>query len=181
MRQIARSLLMMILGLLTLGATAEAAVVSIDVDPNRAGIQDKIKVQLGDTVTVDVVVDDVSNLNAFQFDLRYPATKLNATVITSGNFLPGTPSTLNEDLGPPLLKYNEFIFSAMGSSGTDVVLASITFTAVRKGKSRLDLPVVRLAAPHGVSILNGVGTGGKIRVVSKRQRRPRSQRGLRSR
>ena len=167
MRQIVRSLLMMILGLLTLGATAEAAVVTIDVDPGTPGIQGKIKVQLGATVTLDVVVDAVTDLNAFEFNLGYKSANLNATTITSGMFL-SAGSPIGVDLGPPLLKYGEFQLSAMGSSGTDVVLASITFTAVRKGNSKLALPVVRLSAPHGVSILNGGGIGGSIQVVSKK-------------
>lgn len=169
MRQYVMSVFLMIVGLLAFGTTAEAVKVAVDMNPNRPGIQKNIKVKLGETVTVDVVVDDVTDLNAFEFSLRYPAKKLNATAITSGNFLPGTPSTLNEDLGPPLLKYDEFILSAMGSSGTDVVLASITFTAVRRGKSRLALPVVKLSAPHGVIVLSGAGTGGIIKVVRKRK------------
>jgi len=155
----------MIVGLWALGATAEAAMVSLDVDPSTAGIQDKIKVQLGDTVTVDVVVDAVTDLNAFEFNLGYIGARLNARTIMSGMFLPGPPISAVEDLGPPLLKYAEFQFSDAASSGTDVVLASIIFDTVGLGTSTLTLPVVKLSGPHSFEILNGSGTGGSITVV----------------
>jgi len=154
----------MIVGLWALGATAEAVMVSLDVDPSTAGIQNAISVPFGPSVTVDVVVDAVTDLNAFQFNLGYIGAILNATTITSGMFLSaGIP--IGVDLGPPLLKYGEFQFSDAASSGTDVVLASIIFDTVGLGTSTLTLPVVKLSGPHAFEILNGSGTGGSITVV----------------
>jgi hypothetical protein len=105
----------------------------------------------GPEFKVNIVVDDVTNLAAFQFSLSYDPSIIQYVGVKEGSFLgstgrepqctepriqPGQPETLSFNcatLGPPV--------SLKGTAGPDGsgVLAEITFAPVGGGTTPLDL------------------------------------------
>ena len=147
---------------------AGAVSVVVDVDPGTAGIQSQATIMNGDSITVDVVVTGVTNLNAFEFDLDFNSTILAATGITSGNFLPAPALNVENNTASPDVNFAEFALVPVGSNG-DGVLASITFSSLALGMSDLVLNDVILSAPFGAQILPVTLQNGKITVTNGQQ------------
>lgn len=142
-----------------------AALVYIDTDPLTAGAQSSFNTAIGNTLTINVMVDEldsISPLNAFEFDLDFNPFVLTATGITSGNFLPNFSGTLlplvvESDITAPDVNYAEVTIGFFGSSGGGI-LATITFDVIGNGTSFLDLNDVILSAPFGEPIaLTSIG------------------------
>ena len=123
---------------------------------------------LGETVVVTVLVDDVTDLGAFEFHLGYDPAVLEATDASLGAFLTSTGRT-PVPLGPAL-STDEIRFAAAsygtpaGPNGTGV-LAEVTFRVVGSGTSALSFNrviVTDTAAqvlPAGAA--NGLFTSGQ--------------------
>ena len=101
-------------------------------------------VDVGETFTVTVMMDDASALGGFQFDLLYITTTVTVDDVTLGDFLGSTGRTIIS-LDPKIdNQKGRAIFGAFGygyASGPDGTgaLAIITLTAQGVGCSPLDL------------------------------------------
>jgi len=103
----------------------------------------------GGTLHVDVVVEDVTHLGAFQFDLVYDPAIVTATSVALGPFLGSTGCAVME-VGPSIdnvagrLTYGGLVLGACtGSSGNGVV-ATVTFEPMALGESDLTLENAQL-------------------------------------
>lgn len=129
------------------------------VDP--ASINDK-KLHKGDTITVNVNVDDVVNIKGYEFKLGYDPDILGATDVTSTDFLSSSLYCVRREIDDsegviwvacmlPLGTEN-----GVGGSGT---LETVTFQVKDKGESDLNLYRTVLGNHVGISILHGVEDG----------------------
>jgi hypothetical protein len=144
--------------------------VSVDTDPGTSGIQTVLDIVVGDTFTIDVVIQDfffqLQNpfLLAFSFQLDFNPAVLGAVSAVSGDFLP-TPVISTPDLSnPSYVRYAEATFIP-AYTPEDGVLASITFDAIGVGTSPLDLNTVILADRTGQQILVGTINDGSANVA----------------
>lgn len=146
---------------------AKAALLAIDANPSRFGIQSKTKANLGTTFEIDVVVSDIGvadPLNAFEFDLDFDAAILTAVSIVSGGFLDPPSLIVEEDITPPDVNFAEFTLGSAGAVGSGV-LATVQFSADALGVSSLDLNDVILSAPFGVEIAEVEIIDGAVKVA----------------
>ena len=141
-----------------------AVSVSVDLDPGSLGIQGTATVTPGSTLVIDVVVEDLvpsSPLNAFEFDMDFDPTILDATNIATGEFLLPPSLVVETNILLPDINFAEVTLLATGASGSGV-LATVTFDVVGLGMSTLDLNDVILSAPFGVAIMTDVSDGKVI-------------------
>ncbi|GJL63723.1 MAG: hypothetical protein NPIRA04_23770 [Nitrospirales bacterium] len=125
-----------------------AVSLSLDVDPSTAGIQSSRAVVMGNPVTVDVIVSDLTDsLQGFEFDVDFNPAVLSATSVISGGFLP-TPFVIENDIAPPDVNFAEVNLGVSTATGNGV-LASITFNAAALGMSDLVLNDVILSGATG--------------------------------
>ncbi|MGA9349124.1 MAG: cohesin domain-containing protein [Anaerolineae bacterium] len=117
-------------------------------------------VTVGQSFTVSVMIDEASNLGAFQFDLRYTATIVRVNGVTLPAFL-GITGRSVFPVGPQIdnqagkVTFGAWSYGdASGPNGTGA-LAHISLTAQGEGESLLDL--------QSIFVLD---TGGYSQVVS---------------
>lgn len=118
---------------------------------------------VGDAVTVEVWVDGVTNLGAYQFTLNFDPAVLNATGATDGGFLGSTGrsvvplSSINNALGTITVGAASF-GTEPGPDGTGL-LATVTFSAAAEGTSTLTFSGIYMldinANPIPVDTLQG--------------------------
>jgi hypothetical protein len=121
--------------------------VFVDADPARPGIQSKLNVVHGSSFMIDVVVTGVNPiepLDAYEFDLYFDPNILRAVSVVSGGFLSGI-IIIEQDVTPPHVNWAAGVISKAGVFG-DGILATITFEAIGRGGSKLDLREVVLAS-----------------------------------
>jgi general secretion pathway protein D len=106
-------------------------------------------VDVGETFTVTVMIDDANDLGAFQFDMLYITTTVTVDSVSLGDFLGSTGRTVIP-VGPIIDNQAgrvafgaATIGSASGPNGTGA-LAHITLTAQGVGNSPLDLERVQV-------------------------------------
>jgi len=138
----------------------------VEIDPESQQIPSP-----GDTTEVNVKVEDVINLGAFEFTLKYDGSIvkiLQATDVQLGDFLGSTGRTvvptgpeIDNDAGE--MTFGAFTFGANPGPDGDGVLATITFTAQSEGDSLLDLTNVQVTNIDGDVIPIDV-FDGQIRV-----------------
>lgn len=98
----------------------------------------------GQTITVSVRVDAVTDLFAFGFDLGFNPSVLSATSITEGPFLAtaGTtlfiPGSIDNASGTVSATGDTLLTAIQGASGSGV-LAQVSFTVVGAGNSALNI------------------------------------------
>ncbi len=118
---------------------------------------------VGTPFTVNVVVDNVVNLGAYQFTIGFDPAILNYVSLQNGSFLGSSGRAVNCD--PPVLKPDSASMvcrtlgaTPEGPSGTGV-LATATFLPVNTGIALIDLRGVILTNPMGVGIPAGEQDG----------------------
>jgi hypothetical protein len=176
MRRI-QTLFVLLVGLGLPGAALAVPVVSIDTDPGAVGAQPASTVELGSTLEVDILIDDVTDLNGFQLTLAYDPLVLTALDVTDGGFLPDPVFVLDQTVGAMTVSFAEVSGFGLTSSGSGV-LATLGFEASALGTSALDLIVsadptrtLILTAPFGQPICGVPGApacglaNGAISVV----------------
>ena len=113
--------------------------------------------QDGNAVRVNVNVENVSNLGAFEFVLRYDGDLLNFERVEKGDFL---GSSGREVLCfDPVFESGAMRYQCVtlgpepehGSDGTGV-LASVLFSPKAKGKTTIELSRAKLSDPPGTTI-----------------------------
>ena len=102
---------------------------------------------VGNMVTLDIRIDGVTDLFAWEMDLGFtPTGKINASAATEGSFLgAGTtfgPGTVNNLLGSITFMFNA-LSGATGITGNGI-LASVSFLAVMAGTVTVSLSNVIL-------------------------------------
>jgi hypothetical protein len=126
-------------------------------------------VDVGETFTVTVMIDEAHNLGAFQFDLLYITTTVTVDDVVVGDFLGSTDRTVfpvasivNNETGKVTLGVITF-GSTPGPNGTGE-LATITLTAQDVGVSPLDLQEVQVfditGASQDATVVDGMVVAG---------------------
>jgi hypothetical protein len=130
------------------GTTLEG--LTVRVDPAES------VVDVGETFTVTVMIDEASDLGAFQFDLLYVPTTVTVDGVAVGDFLDSTGRTVSP-VGPVIdnqegrVGFGAWtVGSAPGPNGTGT-LATITLTAQDVGVSPLDLQEVKVLDTHAAN------------------------------
>jgi hypothetical protein len=140
-----------------LAFTVRSAPTFIRVEPENVG-----KLDVGDTLVVNVTVENCVNILAVQVDLRYDPAVLNATNIVEGPFLPSFRQTLflpnwaTNYADTPPRSAGIFVGDTLMDfgNGTDAsgsgVLVTITFKVVGQGSTELQL------FPHNLTPVSNV-------------------------
>ncbi len=160
-------------GLLSGTAPARAVLLSIDMDPGTAGVQDTRTVQVGDSIQVDLVVSGIEDdseipddgLSAYEWDVDYDSTILTATDVAGGGFLPAPALVVEADLAPPDVNFAEAVLGVGVAFGSGV-LSSITFDVTGAGLTTLDLNDVILSMPFGKELAGVTLEDGTLTVIS---------------
>lgn len=171
--------LVVILLCVALPTTALAVpLVSVDTDPGAGATQAATDVALGASFDVDILIEDVADLNGFQFTLAYDPSVLMAVDVMDGGFLTQPVIVFDQTLGSLSVSFSEISQLGATSSGAGV-LARLSFEALALGTSSLDLIVsgdatqtLILSGAFGVPICGDPGgtaclvADGSIRVLA---------------
>lgn len=144
-------------------------IVSVDADSMTPGIQASATVDLATATSheIDVVITDVealAPLNAFELDLDFDPSILDATGVSSGGFLLAPTFVVQSVVGASTVEFAEVTLLPFGAVG-DGVLATITFDLAGIGISALDLNNVILSAPFGIPIVPASVDDGSLTVI----------------
>ncbi len=132
----------------------EAAQVTVSIQPASK------QMYLNRTASVDVVVDGVTNMGSFQFEIGFAGTVVNvanASDVVLGSFLGSTGRTVIP-VGPAIdnaagtVVYGAATFGAQAGPNGSGVLATITWTGVGEGTTALNLRNVQVSDVNGVVI-----------------------------
>ena len=146
-----------------LAGSASATSLSVSVGPPA--------VHVGDTFALDVLVDDVAGLYAYQFDLAFDPSIVRAVDVAEGSLLASggaatsfAPGAIDNLFGTVLFTGNTLLGPAPGASGGGV-LARLRFQALAEGLTPLSLGNVVLldAALDGIG---GTAFGRSIEVTA---------------
>ncbi len=151
--------------LMLAGPSHAVAIVSVDMDPSSPGVQSTRTVQQGDMFDVDIFIEGVTNLSAFEFDLSFNGSVLTANDVVDGGFLADPVFVVEKVIGASAIMFAESTLGLNTASG-DGALATASFTADAAGMTTLDLSNVALSAPFGVSIEVGSVDDGELTVES---------------
>ena len=137
--------------------------VAVDSLPDVEGVQGDAEVFEGAIFGVDVVVEDVANLNGFQFTLVFDPSVVDPLDLADGGFLLDPLVEVDRTLGAVSVSFAEVTSQPVGASGSGV-LAALTFEALAVGSSGLDLvesadptETLILSAPFGTAICGDPG------------------------
>jgi|KBSMisStandDraft_5_1062788.scaffolds.fasta_scaffold20302_4 Cohesin domain/PEP-CTERM motif len=126
-------------------------------------------VNVGNTVSVDIVINGAVDLYAFQFDIGFDPSILSATSIVEGALLPGggstiyLPGTISNASGTISFTADTLETAITGVTGSGT-LAKVTFQAIGAGSSPVNVLNVTLLD----STLSGIADteqAGTIRAV----------------
>jgi len=117
-------------------------------------------VPAGSTFTFDVIIEDAVDLGAFEFELTYVSTCVQATDVTLGPFLGSTGRSV-ADVGPSFgtgsVTYGAYSWGASPGPSGDGVLATVTFQA---GSGACD----SLLSLQNVSVTDTAGTAKSVSI-----------------
>jgi hypothetical protein len=121
-------------------------IVSVDAVPG-GGVDGSATVTQGDSFTVDVVIDSVTDLGGFDIQLGYDPTIFSTMTssVVSGDFFGvfGSVLTNTVDQSLGVIQFAELSLGLSGTTGSGV-LFSATFDVIGSGVSDLSLPLVML-------------------------------------
>ena len=146
-----------------LGSAAHAQAV-LSIDPTTQ------TTSTGTVVTVDVGIANVSDLYAYQFDLTFNPSVLQAVSSSEGSFLAGGGSTFfingsNDNVGGTVSATADTLLSAVNGVNGSGELAVFTFDAIGNGSSALSIQN-ELLLDSNFNILGDTTTGGSVTVGS---------------
>ena len=120
------------------------------------------KLHKGDTITINVNVDDITDLKGYEFRLRYNTEILDATDIKASSFLSSNLYCVKREIdnseGVIWIACMMPLGSGNGVSGSGT-LETITFEVMGKGKSDLDLSSTVFGDRAGKAISHDVEDG----------------------
>ena len=117
----------------------------------------QIPIHAGDTFTLDISAENVSDLAGWQFDVAFDPTALEAVDVSEGDFLKmDGSSTFFQDgtidnVAGKIGGLSAARFSTQGASGTGV-LVKVRFKAKSAGETELTLPNLQFGSTTGDSI-----------------------------
>jgi hypothetical protein len=132
----------------------------------------------GDTFAVDVNISGAADLYAFQLDLAFDPTLLEATSVSEGSFLDGgvsgntffIPGTIDNTGGTVSLNADSLIGPPPGVTG-DGTLLVFDFTALNPGTSALTIEN-EILLDSGLNILTDTTTPGSVTIEGETQAVP---------
>ena len=123
-------------------------------------------VTVSDSVTVDVIVNDVIDLFSFQADVSFDPGVLQASAVTEGTFLPTggstffVPGVIDNVLGSISFTADSLIGAIAGVDGTGT-LFSLDFEALAAGSTQLSISnIILLDSSFGV--IDAAPVGGSV-------------------
>lgn len=153
--------------LLLLATPARALSLAVDLDPSTAAIDDARTIFVGESLTFTITIEGVTTaepLNAFELDLSYDDTPLEALSAAVGTFLASPTDVAELALTPPEIGLAFFTLGPGAASGSGV-LAFVTMRGVAPGTSLLALNDVILSAPFGEEIAFDALFGAELTVA----------------
>ncbi|MGH9623400.1 MAG: cohesin domain-containing protein, partial [Bryobacteraceae bacterium] len=151
----------LLLSAFLLAGTTGAFGYSISVSPAS---QD---VSVGQTFAVDVDIDQIQNVGAFQFSLSFDPQILSAQSVTAGPLLPdGTtffPGTIDNNTGS--IAQVTGLLGALTTGSGQTVLATVQFAALGAGTSPINLSDLELLVSPGEAVVP-TGVPGAVDVAS---------------
>lgn len=127
-------------------------------------------VDMGETFNVNLVVDNVTNLGAFEFELTYNSGVIHADAATMGAFLGSTGrtvipagNTIDNETSPGKVTMSAASLGTSPGPNGSGVLATFTFTPQSDGSSTLALQYVQLADVDG-QVINTSLVPGRVTV-----------------
>jgi hypothetical protein len=143
------------------GFTSEA--VTVKIDPANK------EVPQGGTAQVEVLIEDVTNLGAFEFKLNYNKNVVTIAEVQFGAFLGSAPGRTAQALLPKIDNTNGVVLYGAYSHGANPgpngngVLARVTLTAQNIGVTQLDLNDVKVTDIDGnlmapITLIDGQAT-----------------------
>jgi len=145
---------LIVLALCLASSAHSIPIVSVDMDPSTAGIQNQRTVTAGDTFDVDIVIADVippDPLTGFEVELRFDGALLRALSAATGDFLPTPTFELENTISASTVSLASISTVLSGALGGGT-LATISFQATAPGYADLLLGNIILSAPFGVAI-----------------------------
>lgn len=123
---------------------------TVKVDPQQK------TVGVGETFNVDIAIQNVTNLGAFQFDVVYNTSVVHADGAQMGSFpgstgrnvIPAGPN-IDNDNSPGKLTYGCASFGTNAGPNGNGVLATLTFTSQNSGNTNLELQNVQVSDING--------------------------------
>lgn len=145
---------MILLGCLLLSsAPALAIIIAVDMQPQEAGIQDKVTVtDPSELLTLDIVIAEAEvAIQGYEFDLEYDSLALSPTALVAGAFLRGAAGIFiaEQDLAGPDVNFALTALGLATQAGITGVLASVSFALLPGVKTQnlaLELGDVILAS-----------------------------------
>ncbi|MDW7679815.1 MAG: NosD domain-containing protein [bacterium] len=130
-------------------------------------------VESGQAVSIDVVVENVNNLGAFQFDIVFDTNILHVNTATMGVFLGSTGRTvipvgpdMNNSTNPGKITYGAATLGANTGPDGNGILASVEFTTQANGTATLELQNVQLSDVDGQALTIASLSNGSVTVGS---------------
>jgi len=122
----------------------------------------------GDTFVVDVNVTGTADLYAFQLDLAFDPTVLEATGVSEGAFLPGGGTTFFlpgsiDNTGGTVSFNSDTLLSAISGVSGDGTLLVFDFTALGSGTSPLTIEN-EILLDSGLNFISDTTEGGSVTV-----------------
>lgn len=152
---------------LLIGALADTMTATVSIQPVTS------IVVLSRTFTVSVVISDVVNLGAFQFDLYYDPAVIHGEGATLGPFLGSSgraaiPTETRVDDETGLLSFGAYSLSSPPQPGPDGsgVLAEVGLTAQATGASSLSLEEVQVLDPPATQMSARVDDGNVVVIAT---------------
>ena len=146
-------------GLLLLGASVTQAT-SMFATPTPAG-----PLNIGDSFSVDIVIDSISDLAGFEFDLNFDFTLVTATTIISGDIFGFDTVEISNSLAPGVATFSEATLAFSGVNITaPTVIATISFDTLAAGVSSLNIVNALLSDSLGDPIPDPTVINSSIQV-----------------
>lgn len=141
--------------------------VGVRIDPPN------VNIGIGETFTVDVLIDNATNLGSFQFDIEFSTSVVHVDTAWLGSFLGSTGRTVTP-LGPTIdnnsdpgkVIFSGFSFGTANGPNGSGILARVKFTSQDTGSTILDLQNVQLTDINGQGQSEGVIKDSKVVVTA---------------
>ncbi|HDP97782.1 MAG TPA: hypothetical protein ENN22_01185, partial [bacterium] len=127
----------------------------------------------GQVVSIDVIVENVNNLGAFQFDIVFDTNVIQVNSATMGVFLGSTGRTvipvgpdMNNSTNPGKITYGAATLGSVAGPNGNGILASVEFTTQVNGSATLELQNVQLSDVDGQALTIANLSNGSVIVGS---------------
>ena len=143
--------------------SSQAAQLSIDMI-SGSSIDSTLNTEFGESLSIDIIIDDTTDLAGFEFDLSNFI--LSPTAITSGNIFGVNTFSLESQIDAHSIGFSETTLAFTGIDiNTPTVLATVSFDVVNSGVGTLDLSSVVLSDSLGREITPVSLSDGNISAV----------------